>query len=106
MQTPAKRLNANCREETGYKAKKWSKLSSYFASPGFLEERMTIFLAQDLMAGDQEPMEDERIELKWVTDKELDGLVEDGRIQDGKTIIGYLTWKRYHTGRRAARSSL
>src|SRR5688572_5517716 len=34
------------REETGYSAAKWTELASYFASPGFLEERMTVFLAE------------------------------------------------------------
>ena len=32
-------------EETGYKAQKWTKLASFFVSPGYVQERMTIFLA-------------------------------------------------------------
>src|SRR5277367_3609688 len=32
------------KEETGYKAKSWKKLATFFPSPGFLEEKMTIFL--------------------------------------------------------------
>ena len=91
------------REETGYKAKRWTKLASFFASPGFLEEKMTIFLAEDLTAGEQEPMEDERIEMQWMAGKELDALIRDGKIEDAKTMIGFLTWKRYAP--KAARSS-
>ena len=35
-------------EETGLKAKKWTKLTSFYVSPGFLAEKMTVFLAEDL----------------------------------------------------------
>jgi ADP-ribose pyrophosphatase len=81
------------KEETGYKAKKWTKLASYFASPGFVQERMTIFLAEDLAAGDATPMDDERIEARWFKRKELAAMIESGEIEDGKTLIGFLTWR-------------
>ncbi len=82
------------REETGCKAKKWTKLVSFFASPGFLEEKMTIYLAEELTQGEQEPMEDERIQIKWFTAKELDAAITAGKIADAKTMLGYLIWKR------------
>lgn len=82
-------------EETGYKAAKWTKLSSFYVSPGFLAEKMTIFLARNLTEGEQKPMEDERIQLQWYSAKELDQLIREGKIQDAKTIIGFLSWKRY-----------
>lgn len=88
------------REETGFKAKKWTKLASFFVSPGFLAEKMTIFVASDLTEGEKEPMEDERIELQWFRAKELDEMIAAGKIQDAKTIIGFLTWKRYHAGKK------
>jgi ADP-ribose pyrophosphatase len=56
---------------------------------------MTIFLATELTAGEPEPMEDERIESRWFSRKELDEMIRDGKIEDGKTIIGFLTWMRY-----------
>jgi ADP-ribose pyrophosphatase len=76
-------------EETGYKAKKWTKLVSFFASPGYVQERMTIFLATDLIEGEATPMEDEQIETRWFKRKEVGQMIRDGKIQDGKTIIGY-----------------
>lgn len=82
-------------EETGFKARKWTKLASFFVSPGFLAEKMTIFLARDLKEGEQQPMEDERIQLQWFKAKELDAMVKGGKIHDAKTIIGFLAWKRY-----------
>jgi ADP-ribose pyrophosphatase len=82
-------------EETGYKARKWTKLLSFYVSPGFLAEKMTIFIAQDLTEGEQQPMEDERIQLQWYRASEVDEMVKTGKIQDAKTIIGLLAWQRY-----------
>lgn len=84
------------REETGLRAKKWTRLAQFWPSPGFLGEKMAIFLATELTQGESQWMEDERIEMKWFTWKEVDALVESNRIIDGKTMIGFLTWKRYH----------
>jgi ADP-ribose pyrophosphatase len=76
-------------EETGYKARKWTKLVSFFASPGYVQERMTIFLATDLTKGQATPMDDEQIETRWFKRKEIAQMIREGKIQDGKTIIGY-----------------
>ena len=84
-------------EETGYHAKKWEKLVSFFASPGYVQERMTIFLATDLTEGDATPMDDERIEKRWFTRKELAEMIQAGKIEDAKTMVGFLLWQ----GRRS-----
>jgi ADP-ribose pyrophosphatase len=86
-------------EETGYKAGKFEKLATFYASPGFLTEKTTIFLATGLKAGKATPMEDERITMQWFTPKDLDKLIESGKIPDAKTQIGFLTWKRYRAGK-------
>jgi ADP-ribose pyrophosphatase len=80
-------------EETGYQARTWKKLVSFYPSPGYVAERMTIFLATDLTEGTATPMEDERIETEWFKRKEIGAMIEDGKIQDAKTIIGYLMVK-------------
>lgn len=80
------------REETGFKAKKWIKLISYWASPGYVSEEMKVFLALDLTEGPAQPMEDERIEMKWFSKKEIREWIRDGKIQDGKTIVGFYMW--------------
>jgi ADP-ribose pyrophosphatase len=82
-------------EETGYRARKFQKLAEFYPSPGFLAEKMTIYLATELTAGKQTPMEDERIEIRWYSAKEIDKLVETGKILDAKTQIGFLKWQRY-----------
>ncbi len=80
-------------EETGYRARQWIKLASFFVSPGYVAERMTIFLARGLTEGEPQPMEDERIEVGWFKGKEIARMIESGKIHDAKTMIGYYTWK-------------
>jgi ADP-ribose pyrophosphatase len=86
-------------EETGYRAKKWTKLAEFYPSPGFLSEKMTIYLATGLTAGEAKPMEDERIATRWFTAKEIDDMIRTGKILDAKTTIGFLRWKRYFAGK-------
>ena len=53
----------------------------------------------ELTTGEQQPMDDERIETKWFEASEVDDMIRDRRVQDGKTIVGFLTWQRYcHRG--------
>lgn len=80
-------------EETGYRAKQWKKLIAFYPSPGYVAEKMTIFLATGLTAGKATPMDDEQIETGWFTAKEVEKKIRTGRIVDGKTMIGYFTWK-------------
>jgi ADP-ribose pyrophosphatase len=91
---PLEAARRELKEETGYKARTWKKLASYWPSPGFVDEKMTIFLATGLTEGKAEPMDDERIECRWFKRKELDKMIRDGKIEDGKTLIGFLTWLR------------
>jgi ADP-ribose pyrophosphatase len=86
-------------EETGYRTRRISKLAFFYPSPGFLAEAMTIFLATGLTAGDQTPMEDERIETRWFESAELDHWIAYGKIRDAKTQIGFLMWMRYRGGK-------
>jgi ADP-ribose pyrophosphatase len=84
------------REETGFRASKFKRLAEFYPSPGFLAEKMTIYLATGLTEGKQAPMEDERIQTRWYTAREIDGLIHAGKILDAKTQIGFLKWKRYN----------
>src|SRR5580704_2211357 len=53
-------------EETGFRAKKWTLLTKYFASPGFLGEWMQIYLAREIREGVAKPELDEQIEVRRV----------------------------------------
>jgi ADP-ribose pyrophosphatase len=75
-------------EETGYRAKKWTLLIRYFASPGFLGEWMQIYLARDIREGKATPELDEQIEILRMPLSKAMKLVAEGEIHDGKTLIG------------------
>lgn len=90
-------------EETGFRAKKWARIAEFFPSPGFLAERMTIFLATDLVAGRSTPMEDERIETRWFSARELGEWIRAGKIKDAKTMIGFA---RYREAARRRKSNI
>jgi len=77
-------------EETGYQAKRYSVLLDVFPTPGFLEERMYILLAEGLTKGKAQPEEDERIEVRIFGVKELQQMIQGGRLRDAKTIAGLL----------------
>jgi ADP-ribose pyrophosphatase len=98
-ETPLRAARRELREETGCRAKTFEKLAVFFPSPGFLAEKMTIYLARDLTLGESTPMEDERIETRWFTTREIDKLIQTGKILDAKTMIGFLRWQRYHAGK-------
>jgi len=91
---PLQTAKRELKEETGYRAKHWTKLISFFPSPGFLTEKMTIYLATGLTAGVATPMGDERIETRWFTAKEIEAAIDGGEILDAKTMLGYFFWKR------------
>jgi ADP-ribose pyrophosphatase len=87
-------------EETGYRAKRWTILANYFASPGFLAESMQIYLAQDLKQGKAALEEDEKLEVFRLPLSEAMRMVAAGEIHDGKTLIALLL---YNAARRDGR---
>jgi ADP-ribose pyrophosphatase len=99
-ETPLQSARRELREETGFTARKWSKLVSYYASPGFLAEKMNIFLAEEPTEGNATPMEDERIESRWFSIRELHERVAKGTLEDGKTIaaLAAYQWRRKRIG--------
>lgn len=77
-------------EETGFQAGRLEALMSYYSSPGFSNEVIHLFLAQDLTEGSAQPDEDEYLEIIKVPLNEALKMIDSGAIQDSKTIIGLL----------------
>src|ERR1700761_1042060 len=108
IELPAGRVDANeatlaaakreMIEETGYRAKRWTLLTKYFASPGFLGEWMQIYLARDLREGTATPEPDEQIEILRVPLSAVLSLIAANKIHDGKTLIGVML---YDSARRS-----
>lgn len=78
------------REETGFSAHRWKRIFRYYASPGFVDETMAVYVARDLHAGAAEPEEDEVIEVRFFPLSKAVRMIMTGKILDGKTIAGVL----------------
>lgn len=77
-------------EETGYTARRWKKILHFYVSPGFLDETMSIYLAQGLQAGIAQPEDDEKILTRFFSLSAAVRMVNQGLIRDAKTIAGVL----------------
>jgi len=77
-------------EELGLSAGRMVKLSEFFVSPGFCEEKMWVFLATELTEGKQNTDEDEILELVRLRIEEALEMISSGEIQDAKTIIALI----------------
>jgi ADP-ribose pyrophosphatase len=77
-------------EETGYRAAQLQKLHAFYLSPGILDERMHLFLATGLTAGETAREAGEEIDNLVVPWEEALQMAVDGRIQDAKSIVGLL----------------
>lgn len=77
-------------EETGYRAKRWKRILYFFATPGFVREPMSLFLAEGLTKGEAEPEDDEVIHVEMVPLTKAVKMVIQGKICDAKTISGVL----------------
>lgn len=77
-------------EETGYRAKKWRRILKFYASPGFVAETMSVFLATGLTEGEAEPEDDEIIHKKMVPLSKAVEMVVKGSVRDAKTISSVL----------------
>jgi len=82
-------------EETGYRAKRFRIFLDIFPTPGFLEERMFILLAEGLTAGEAEPEEDEKIISRSHDRKQLEEMIRGGKLRDAKSIAGILFYFRF-----------
>jgi ADP-ribose pyrophosphatase len=86
-------------EETGYRADRMSHIRDWFVSPGFLTERMFLYLCEDLKSGPTDHQPDERLETVILPWHKAVAMALDGRIQDAKSILGILLCDRLRISR-------
>jgi ADP-ribose pyrophosphatase len=77
-------------EELGLVAGRMEKLSEFFVSPGFLEEKMWVYLATELSEGKQRLDDDEILDIVRLPFADALEMITSGEIQDAKTIIGLM----------------
>ena len=87
-------------EETGYRAQRFRVFLDVFPTPGFLEERMYILLAEKLSAGETQPEEDEKIMARAFTPGALERMIRRNVLRDAKSIAGLLYYFRFLAGKR------
>ena len=75
------------KEETGLEAENWLHLTDTFTTPGFSNERISLYLARELRQSDACPDEDEFLNLVKMPYEEAFGMVMRGEIRDAKTQI-------------------
>ena len=78
------------KEELGLTAARLEKLSEFFVSPGFCEEKMWVYLATELSEGEQALEDDEILDVVRMPIGEALEMITSGEIQDAKTIIGLM----------------
>lgn len=75
-------------EEVGVQAGSLEKLSEFFTSPGFCNERLHLYLAKELRPCQGIPDEDEELSVHQYSVDQVDQMIRLGEIVDAKTIIG------------------
>ena len=96
---PKDAAHRELKEETGFEAEKMKFVTEIYTSPGFTDERIHLFYAKKLKAGDQALDDSEDVELVKLPLKEALRLVKLGEITDAKTIIGILNAKELRQGK-------
>jgi len=77
-------------EETGYKANTIRKLASVYTTPGFTNEIIHLYIAEDLIMTEQCPDEDEFLNAEAYTRSDIKKMIADGTINDAKSMLGLL----------------
>jgi ADP-ribose pyrophosphatase len=78
-------------EEVGVTAGHIEKLIEFYVSPGFISEKMFVFLATDLTETAQNLEADELIEIEKFTFERVFEMIRNNEIEDAKTIVGLIT---------------
>jgi ADP-ribose diphosphatase len=87
-EAPARTARRELAEETGLRARRWSRLGEFFTAPGFCTERMTVYLARGLEPATAERDADEILRPRRVPFREALRMADRGLIRDAKTIAG------------------
>jgi ADP-ribose pyrophosphatase len=96
-ETPATTIKREVEEETGYRAHKWRDLGEFFLAPGYCDEIIYVFLAQELEQLAVQPAgdDDEDIEIVLMTPAEFEAAIYAGEPIDAKSIAAYFLARKF-----------
>lgn len=97
-ETPRACAQRELLEETGYSAREWAYAGVLHNAIAYSDERIEIFFARGLVAGERRLDEGEFLDLVTHTEAELDQLAMSGAITDAKTLVGLLWLQRWRAG--------
>lgn len=89
-EAPAECARRELKEETGADAERFEHLTTMYTTPGFTDERIHLFLATGITAGEARPMADEFLEVRAMPISRALELIRNGEIADGKSIVALL----------------
>ncbi len=95
-ESPLESARRELEEETGLTGGTWRELAGFYTTPGFCRERMYLFVAEGVEAGEAKPEEDEELELVHWDVAEIDERI--GELDDAKTIAGLLLYRSHEVG--------
>ncbi len=87
---PAVSAARELEEETGFRAISLKPVFSYYPTPGFCDELLHFFYTDELQQGSPNLEPDEDITVEFYRLEEALEMTTDGRINDGKTLLGLL----------------
>ena len=97
-ETPFETAHRELAEETGYTAARIELIREWYVSPGVMNERMFLYLCEDLKPGATEHQPDEKLEVVVVEWREAVAMALNGGIEDAKTILALLILDRARAG--------
>ncbi|HUP00513.1 MAG TPA: NUDIX hydrolase [Gemmatimonadota bacterium] len=85
-------------EEAGCRAGRWTHLTTFYTTPGFCDEELRVFLAEDLTECQPANEEDEHLEVVRVPIGDALAWAASGKIRDAKTLLGLFAARDYLAG--------
>lgn len=93
-ESPLECAQREFQEETGYTAENWEPLGHLYPTPGYTNEVLYLYLASGLSKGEQQLDEGEDIRVRWIPLAEVEEMIDNGEINDAKTIIALFKYVR------------
>lgn len=93
-ETPLECAKRELKEETGLGGGKWTKLVSFYSSPGFTDEKINLFMGEELEY--QKGVKKEaNLEVGEFSFDDLEDMLKSGKIVDSKTLIGISRTRKF-----------